>query len=384
MSEDADSPTLSSDNASPPKRSLNDQQLFGRLRNIRAACQHIQEQIAFALQQSASLTASQRKDAIKAVLSDAMIRRVGESIAEQFTVIEKIFADDPSELDWGADVVTTIELVWAQVKDSLTVAISAADNAEQHFKPVQSDLDRIVFYCESLTISPRINDFLANLRVGQPLDIDFAFKDEFPQDAQLRKRLVDDLAQQGFVLRGGVVDADQGIIYRTALTRRGQRRSLWWLILAVLAGFALPFVLAFGGYKLSGWPFKPEELNGLLSSYIFILLGTGAHYAIAALKAAKAQTRPSFLALHDWVLWVHVRQWPILVGLAYIWTGYLLLSFGIHGMSWSSAFFAGYSIDSVTELFLGRFETTVSAETKLLTSTQTAAKPQTAAPVATA
>lgn len=372
MSEDTVSPASSSDNAIPPKRSLHDQQLFGHLRNIRAASQHLQEQITVALQQSASLTATQRKDAIKGVLCDTLIHRVSDKVAKQLTAIEKIFAGDASEFDWGADEVTTIELIWAQVKDSLSAAINAADNAEQHFKPVQSDLDRIVFHCESLTISPRINDILTNLRVGQPLDIDFAFKDEFPQDAQLRKRLIDDLAQQGFVLEGGVVDADQGIIYRTALTRGGQRASLWRLIAAILAGFALPFALAFGGYKLPDWPFKPEELHGLLASYVFILLGTGAHYAIAALKAAKAQTRPSFLALHDWILWVNIRQWPILTGLAYIWTGYLLLSFGIHGMSWSSAFFAGYSIDSVTELFLGRFEATVSAQTKLLTKTPTA------------
>jgi hypothetical protein len=106
---------------------------------------------------------------------------------------------------------------------------------------------------------------------------------------------------------------------------------------------------------------------------VLILLGSGAHTAISALKAAKAQTRPSFLVLHDWVLWLHVRQSPILTGIAYIWVGYLLLSFGMHGLNWSSAFFAGYSIDSVTDLFLSRFEATVAAETKLLTKPLAAA-----------
>lgn len=44
-----------------------------------------------------------------------------------------------------------------------------------------------------------------------------------------------------------------------------------------------------------------------------------------------------------------------------------MLFFGIHSLNRYSAFFAGYSIDRVSELFLGRFETTVAAQTKLLT-----------------
>jgi hypothetical protein len=350
-----------------PMRAMHDRQIFGYLRNIRAATQYLQRRIADALQQSAALPAGQRQDYIKGVLSDPLLHRVSAKIDKQLVAIEDIFAADAVELEWGADEVTTIELIWAEVKESLATPIAANDSAEQHLKPAQNDLDRIVFYCESLTLSPRINDILPNLRVGQPLDIDFAFSEEFPQDAQLRKRLIEELAQQSFVLKGGVVDADQGIVYKTALTRCGQLMSLWQLLAVLLLGFLLPYALAFGGKVFSGWPFQPVSLDALLANYVMILLGSGAHLAVESLKAAKKQARPSFHALHDWVLWVHVRQAPIFKGIAYIWTGYLLLSFGFRDMNWSLAFFAGYSIDSVTELFLGRFEATVAAETKLLT-----------------
>jgi hypothetical protein len=202
--------------------------------------------------------------------------------------------------------------------------------------------------------------------------MDSAFKDEFPQAPERRKRLIDNLAQQANVIEGGVVDADKGKIYRVAPTRRGQLMSVWRLSLFILLGFLLPLALAFGRKLLpvdetvsGNWP--SGSLQTLLDNYVLILLGSGAHFAVAALKASKIQTGLDFQALNDWVLWVHVREVQIFKGIAYIWTGYILLSFGIHKLDWYSAFFAGYSIDSVTELFLGRFEATVAEKTKLLT-----------------
>jgi len=348
-------------------RTENDRRMFGRLRNIRSACQYLQGRIAEVLKESAAMSAKQRRDHIADVLDHAVLHRIDHKIEAQLRAIETIFDVDATELEWGSDEVTSIELTWAEIKESLASAIAAAGNAEQQFKPVQDDLDRIVYCCASLTLSPRINDALQNLRVGQPLDIEFEFGEEFPQNLDLRKRLILELAQEAAVLEGGVVDADQGVVYKVASTRRGQIMSLWRLIAFLLLGLLLPLALAFGGKALPNWPFKVGSVYSLVANYLLILLGSGAHFAIEALKAAKQQTRPNFQALTDWVLWVHVREAKIFRGIAYIWVGYLLLTFGIPGLSWSTAFFAGYSIDSVTEVFLGRFEATVATQTKLLT-----------------
>ncbi len=109
------------------------------------------------------------------------------------------------------------------------------------------------------------------------------------------------------------------------------------------------------------------DLKRLYITYIFIFIGSGADVAIDALKVARAQTRPSFQALNDWILWLHVHFTSILSSLAWILLGYILLSLGMPSLEWKSAFFAGYSIDSVTALFLARFETTVKAKTRELT-----------------
>jgi hypothetical protein len=80
----------------------------------------------------------------------------------------------------------------------------------------------------------------------------------------------------------------------------------------------------------------------------------------------KANARPDFQALNDWVLWLHIRESQIIKGIFYIWAGYVLLVFGVPRLDWASAFFAGYSIDSVTELFLDRFQTTAKSRADAL------------------
>jgi hypothetical protein len=52
----------------------------------------------------------------------------------------------------------------------------------------------------------------------------------------------------------------------------------------------------------------------------------------------------------------------MLWGIGWVVLGYVLISVGVPGMKWQSAFFAGYSIDSVTDVFLNRFSGTVKAQ----------------------
>lgn len=312
------------------------------------------------------MPATQRTAHLAGVLNGAFIE-VGKRIASDLEAIEELFVADVLEFEWGAAEVTSIKLTWTQVKASFASAVAATDNQEQQFKDIEDDLDCIVYSCMSLTLSPAINDVMKNLRVGQPLDIEFEFGKQFPKNPELRKRLLLEIAQQAIVIDGGVVDAEQGVIYKAAPSRFGQLASSWRLLTLLLLGFLLPLMLAFAGKVLPNWPFTLNDLHSLLANFFLILLGSGAHLAVAALNAGRTQNRPNFQALNDWVLWVHVREAQIRKGILSIWAGFVLLSLGIHGLSWSSAFFAGYSIDSVTELFLGRFETTVAAKTKLLT-----------------
>jgi len=315
--------------------------------------------IVDALEQTSTLVGDSRATFLSKTFGVTLRDRIDQKVALQLTAIRKLFDVDVGEFEWCADSVATIELSWSQVKDLWPSENSALEESEQRLKEIDKILDQIVYYCASLSFSPRVNDVLCNLRIGQPLDVEFEFGNEFPKDADLRKRLLSELAQESAVVELGVVDVDQGVIYRSAKTRHEQLFSSWRLFGWLVLGFAIPVSLAFGDLVLQGWPLHYRDLERLLVDYVLILIGSGGHLAVEALKSAKAKTRPSFQAINDWVLWLNVREAQIRNGIFYVWLGYILLVFGVPDLQWSAAFFAGYSIDSVTELFLERFQTVV-------------------------
>jgi hypothetical protein len=74
----------------------------------------------------------------------------------------------------------------------------------------------------------------------------------------------------------------------------------------------------------------------------------------------------SLLAVHDWLLWLHVKESALLMGVLYIWVGLIGLAFTVDTVQWAMAFFVGYSIDSFVDLFLQRFSQAASARTEAL------------------
>jgi hypothetical protein len=349
-------------------RSDNDRRMFGSLREIRAACQYLQNLIAEILKSAFEINAAGRAKHVSKPLSAAVRDRMDQTITGSLNTIQLLFTADVGEFEWCADYIVKIRLIWSQIKDLWPAEDSTFEELEQRLKQTDGKLDEIVYCCASLSLSPRVNDVMANLRTGQALDLQFEFDDEFPKNPELRKHLIMELAQESGVIECGIIDVDEGVIYKAAASRREQRSSAWHLLGWLILGLLIPVLLALGGPVLQGWPLRRSDLERLLVAYILILVGSGSHLAVEALKADKAKTRPSFQPLNDWVLWLHVRESQIRNGIVYLWIGYVLLAFGMPTFDWSSAFFAGYSIDSMTELILKRFETVVKVETNALTA----------------
>jgi hypothetical protein len=353
-----------------PERNPNDLRMFGHLREIRASAQYLQSLAADELAKALAMDAAARSAYLSAALPAALLQRVDAVISPCLEKIGHLFALDVCEHNWCSDTVVEIQLTWAQVKDLWPAPSMLFEVMERRLKQVDACLDDITYHCGQLSLSPRINETLENLRIGQPLDFEFKFGDELPKSPELRKRLFLELAQEAGVIESGVVDAERGVIYKVASSRNRQRLSVVWLAAAVvIGGVVLPLVLARAGTVISPWPLQETDWKRLLADYAMILIGSAAHLAIAALKSARSQTRPSFQAVNDWILWLHARHTAIWWSIGYVWLGYvLLLSFGLPKLDWQSAFFAGYSIDSVMDVFLDRFQTMVKAKTEALTS----------------
>ena len=371
--------------AEEKEKEKNDHLIFGLLREIRASTQCLQKLIKETLEKASKLDASARTALMSRFLAGKMLPRIDEKIKSNLKKIDQLFENDVNELDWCSDYVESIRLNWLQVSDLWpNASIVDYDEQRQRLDQVNVYLDQIIYYCASLTLSPRVSEVLKNLRVGQPLDWDFAFGSELPTDLGLNKRLLQELAQEGGVLESAVVDVDQRLIYKVAKTRAEQRHSAYWqAAFIVVCGIGVPLILSWVvpwmlstiGKPTEKWPLGRGDLARLYVTYIFIFIGSGAHVAIEALKVARAQTRPSFQAMNDWILWLHVHNTSILWSLAWILLGYVLLSMGMK-LEGLSAFFAGYSIDSVTALFLARFETTVKTKTKEFTGESNKLEPE--------
>ena len=342
-------------------RTPEDRHIFGSLRAIRAAAQYLEDLLA--KPPSCNHPAVPGADPLAGAADLAEVDRI---ISGNLDDIQYLLRASTAELEWCADSVTLITLLWHRnLRLCQHVSADAVERAAD-LAEVAAGLDQIVYQCAALTLTPRVNDVMCNLRVGQALNLEFQFGDELPRSPQLRKRVLDELAQQAAAIEGGLVDVDQGIVYRAARSRAAQIFSSVQLVAVLLLGTLIPVLLAYASRFVHNWRFSSADLQRLLADYVFILLGSGAHIAIALLKAVKNDTRPNFKTIDDWMLWLHVREAQVLQGFAYIWMGYLLLVFTVSDLEWSTAFFAGYSIDSVTELFLERFETLALTRQKAL------------------
>jgi hypothetical protein len=227
-------------------------------------------------------------------------------------------------------------------------AIVAVAEAEAHF-------DELIYHCCLVTIPPRVNQHLETLRVGQRLDFHDAFRDEVAKDAD-RARLLKYLSVHPAAV-SGLVDADAGVIYYVSPDGGRRLRSFAMIGAALLGGAGIAIVLARLGSWLSlvEWPVPPQRTGELLVAYLFLVIGAAAHIGVDVLKQSRSGTGTAPSALDDGLLWVHVKEVPIVAGIASLWVGLLGLAVLQPSVGWQTAFFVGYSIDSFVDLFLQRF-----------------------------
>lgn len=343
----------------PTDRTENDRRLFGLFREIRGSVRYLQNALEDVLNLASKAAPGDRDAVLKQALDQALFEQVDGMVTGRLKDIRNIFVTDVKEYEWCAGDVATVELTWKTVRDLWPPPKTPFDQAEPALKQIDGDLDQIVYECESLTLSPAINDTMENLRIGQPLDLDFEYGPELPKSDQLKNRLFLELAQESNVIVAGVVDASQRVIYKASSSRAEQRWSVAQIAGAwALFGVVAVAIMALVTGKLDVLPPQWADVRSLLANYVALSVGSGAHWLVEAVKAQRAQTKPSFQAMNDWILWLHVREYEMLWSLVWLALGYVVMSRTIT-LNLSSAFFAGYSIDSVMEVYLQRFSATV-------------------------
>ena len=229
----------------------------------------------------------------------------------------------------------------------------------------QSLLDDIIFHAGLISIPSRASQHLATLMTGQPLDFHETFKDELPSDKE-RLKILQYLSSHPASINGIVVP-EKGVIYKASRKRSRICQSLLLIAGVILLGA----VVCYFADTITKWLgiSLPSHAAGrsIFTAYLFIILGALFHIGIDALKQVRSGEK-DFLAIEKGFLGVQVKEGPILMSIFSLWLGLLLLVFYMTSLDWKVAFFVGYSIDSVVDLFLKRFSTSASASLETLKS----------------
>jgi hypothetical protein len=372
-------PRRSADHAKPPVRTAADNECFGRYHEIRAAAQDLQGGLSSAVQAADGKDATARAAALTKGQGDLAIlrKKFEDHTRDGLAAFEVVFKQDPSCRAWSGDAVVQIDGCSALVGGAWPAVGQTPDDIIVAYRKMIDWLDQVIYLCESNAMSPRINDILENMRVGQTMNLESTIGDDFPLAPALRAKLVKEMSDQDGVMAKGYLDSATGLIYRVDWPRYRQRRSAYRLLFAILLGYGLAVLACL--YPLDdGWPFKPAMWLPLTGRYALVFLGASLHFLLQALTLSRKNGLPIASPWGDWLPWLNAHEMTVLKGIVSLVVVFFGVSFVLKGdVALLTALFAGYSCDSLVDQFLDRFDQIASAQAKRVSNALPKAAPPT-------
>ena len=331
------------DEAAPPSARLQelpakeDVPFLDRLRELRAEVQDLQ-----------ALLESVRKGELTLATYADYVRTTMEDIAKLMAGIK------------DGDDIRHLHNIWEQISVCpLLKSPSEELPAQQqlhYLDALDAQFRRLVFIVGVSSIPARLNRWLANARPGYYVPFHAVFEDEMPL-LEDRLRLLNYLAWSPKLIRGGLVDAPNGLIYRYSQSTKARLASLLLLLVAVAASVGI--ILGSCYLPLKGWPIAPQNAGAFLVGWAAVGVGVVVHVGVGAMKRARSERgRPPIIALGDLTLWINAKIGEILWKLLLTLIGFfgLALTTGPNNVTPLNTFLVGYSLDSVVELFGATFE----------------------------
>lgn len=310
------------------------------------------------------------KNALNKLKSEEIFEYNREKISKCFESLRMLLNESPEIYDYVGDEITKIECYWERVYCfwphlPLDIDKINLDELFNNLDKVDSLLDEIIFHASKITIPHRISHHLESLRIGQPLDFHETFEDELPKYEE-RVKVLRYINSHPKIVEG-VVDVDNGKIYHASPNIRRRYMSFAVIGGVILLGGILVFVFSNMGswLNLKDWPVT-FSFTELIVAYFFILIGAFVHIGVEGVKQYRANQGQTFLAIENWLLWIHIKEVPIIMSIISLWIGFFGLALLLQNVGWQTAFFVGYSIDSFVDLFIGRFTNTISTRTQTL------------------
>jgi hypothetical protein len=343
---------------------------LGHIREIRAEAQNLQR---YEIELKGKLTNLHLNIADVAKTWQAVqmpaYQRHDAHVKDLFAMLRKLMEDNPGLLDRDGDAIITMENIWERVDPQWPRFPENKDPDENamlaQIAEVDAILCEVIRAAEKLTLPDRVNDRLRELRVGQTINFHAEFSDELPELAA-RMMALSYLHDHPLIILG-VVDVESGLIYRASSNIWQRRLSPIYIALPAIWGGVLVYL----GYTflplLKGN--VPHNFNDVLPYvivYISVIAGGFAHTAVDTVKQYRTNKEQTFTALGDLLMWIHVKQGPIIAGILLLWMGFVGFIVSQQGTDWEAAFFIGYSVDSFVDLFLQRFTSVASTRTSAM------------------
>jgi hypothetical protein len=288
----------------------------------------------------------------------------------------------------GIEVLYRIRTLWRQMRDyaPLRFPYCHTPDAKQQTNELTQLLTAcrsIVFEIGTLTIPARVNDWLAGARSGYYVPFHQVFDDEVPVRED-REKILNYLSWSPRAVRNGLVDTNTGFIYRYDQSAWGQIAALLWIV----AGFALCTALVLvaaqlgneGGFDLTSsvrvfrlaippihlphvedWPIAAGHEGKLAVGWLTLLAGVVLHLAIAFAKRQQTGMPPVF-SMDEALPRVSAFWTQIVLKLALGLFAFFALQLALGGGSYLNLFLAGYTLDSVVELFGATLEQRANAQ----------------------
>lgn len=340
------------------------EEFLGVLEEIRAEAQNVRTSVQEITASGKAATPAMAEEAAKATLTQCepifhSAKRKVEGLLESLTAI---LSQQPSYRADAGDEVRNTANAWERAMLAWPKPTGPADEILPALSKADGYLRQVVYHSSLMTIPHRTNRHLESVPVGRCMDFNEFFKDEVPDDED--RSLILHYLRDHCKDLNGLVDVANGVIYPYDVRKRSRNLSLAWLAGAAALGLAVVYLFAnLGSWaNLPGWPVTPSRWGELVVAYLFVLVGGFAHIFVDALKRSRAAKGEEAVALEEIGLWLNIKQASILQGIAMLVIGVLGLAFTMTSIGWELAFFTGYTIDSVVDIYLQRFETEVSAK----------------------
>jgi hypothetical protein len=296
---------------------------------------------------------------------NAIFGRKVDGITDRLNAAEQLLAEDAHLAEDLADALARIWNAWEDLLESWESRNTKGLDTQLFIRY----LDAIIVKLGILTVPARINKNLRLLRVGAAMNFQTEFKELLPSP-EIRAEVLTWI-QEHPVSVCGVVNTTTGTIVKAAPTAH-RRAFSCCLILTVAIGICV--MAAFSSRWLDELHVGTIPLNVTNHDYVWAMVfgyaGALFHIVVAILKQQKGTAPPSrdFAAIGNLAIWIHVHEgyliWytlviPVAVYALILASGQIMLP---------TLFFLGYSIDSVLDIFLDRFDSFSQRQTEIITN----------------